>query len=86
MDMPATDITRDPSRRAWFREAVDLLGGGRAAARGLGITEASMRKLLSDGPNSRGIRDSIVAEMRKLLLRHSAECIGKARAMIAEQD
>lgn len=84
MDQPTTDHTHDPARRAWFREAVELLGGGRPAARGLAITEASMRKLLSDGPNSRGIRDGIVRDMRDLLRRHADACQAQADKLIGE--
>lgn len=84
MNTPPSDATWSPERRDWFRRSVDLLGGGREAARQLGISEASMRKLLSDGPNARGIRDGIVADMRELLRDHAAACTAQADALISE--
>lgn len=84
MDNLLHDGIYDPARRAWFRQAVDLLGGGREAARQLDITESSIRRLLTDGPNSRGIRDGIVNDMRKLLRDHAAACIEQADKLIAE--
>lgn len=86
MDQPATtDCSRDPARRAWFRQAVELLGGARETARRLDITESSIRRLLSDGTNSRGIRDGIIADTRKLLEQHAEASLAHARALIAEQ-
>ena len=71
-------------RRVWLREAADLLGGGRALARALNISEASVRKLLSDGPNNRGISDGIVKDTRAALHAHAAACAAQAHALIAE--
>lgn len=84
MDNLLHDGIYSPARRAWFREAVELLGGGRETARRLDITESSIRRLLSDGANSRGIRDGIIADTRKLLLEHAAACQVQAAKLIAE--
>ncbi|KQX19375.1 MULTISPECIES: hypothetical protein [unclassified Sphingomonas] len=84
MDNLLHDGIYDPARRAWFREAVELLGGGREAARQLDITESSIRRLLSDGANSRGIRDGIVRDTRELLRRRAAACQEQADKLIGE--
>ena len=84
MNTPPSDASWSPARRDWFRRSVDLLGGGREAARQLGISEASMRKLLSDGPNARGIRDGIVNDTRKVLIDHADRCASHAAKLIAE--
>ncbi|MFZ5704951.1 MAG: hypothetical protein ACOY5R_06750 [Pseudomonadota bacterium] len=82
----ASDLSHDPARRAWLRDAVTLLGGSRAAARALGINEVSMSRLLGDGPNARGIRDGILKDMRQLLRAHADACIAQADALLSLED
>jgi hypothetical protein len=77
-------ITNNPARRRWLRRASELVGGGRALADQLGISEASMRKFLTDGPNGRGIADGIIADTRAVLKAHAERCIAQADTMISE--
>jgi len=77
--------SQHPDRRSWLRHATELVGGGREMARRLAISEASMRKLLSDGPNNRGISDGIVRDARAVLNAHAAACAAHADSLIAER-
>ncbi|WP_374651905.1 hypothetical protein [Rhizorhabdus sp.] len=79
---PARPI--DPTRRDWLRAAADLVGGNRALARLLDISDPSMSKYLTDGPNARAIPDGIVQDTRDVLLAHADRCANHAAKLIAE--
>lgn len=58
-------------QRSDWLDAVELLGGQRAAARKLGIAERTMRALMS---GERKIHDGFLADMSKALLDHAEAC------------
>lgn len=65
-------ITRmDQERIALLEQAAELLGGGRALARALGVAERSVRAWLA---GERGISDGVLADTEKALLAHSEKC------------
>lgn len=59
------------TQRATFTEAVDALGGQRAAAQALGCGERTIRYLLS---GEKPLHDGWLKDMAEALIRHADHC------------
>lgn len=64
-------FTDDSARREWFGEACRLVGGQRAMARCLDVSDRAVRAWCA---GDRGISDGVMRDAVAVLRQHAADC------------